>query len=92
MFLCGVTLLSAGLAMASKSENSERTLESVMFYHVGNGEYQRTAPPGTNCQAGASLPCTIEYLDENDVIDIESFQYNEKPEGDINESNNGTWL
>lgn len=83
--------VSAYKSVETAKEQAATTLNEVPFYHMGDGLYKREAPPqGTNC-APDPLTCTITYLDESDVENIEEFTLPNQPAGQTSESGNGVW-
>lgn len=74
-----------------KVEIEETTLAPVIFYHVGDGSYQRAMPSASSCSTELLNPCTITYDDANDIGNLQEFEYSSKPSAPHEESNPGVW-
>lgn len=75
----------------AKVEVEETTLAPVIFYHVGDGSYQRAMPPASSCSTELLNPCTITYKDANDIGNLQEFEYSSKPSAPHEESEPGVW-
>ena len=67
---------------------AEKPMAPVTFYHIGNGVYSPNQPNGTNCQPVDPRPCTIVYLNAEDVEGVEEFEIGtpSQPDGEHEDS------
>jgi len=93
-----LNVLGTGQREVAKVENEPvvktESKAPVTFYHIGNGVYSPNQPNGTNCQPVDPRPCTIIYLNEEDVEGVEEFELDSpsQPDGEHeNSAANGIW-
>lgn len=78
-----------------KVEAEETALAPLIFYHLGNGDYDRNQPVDSECEKSSTLPCKITYDKESDVEGIDSFERGtpSQPAGENSESTEkGVWM